>query len=390
MSIELKVPDLGVDGEVEVVEILVSKGESIDIDDPICVLESDKATMEVPAESAGTVAQLSIKVGDKVTQGDLMMSLSGSATPSEESYVASQNSADNEPDEPPAVTASKEANASSGAGTETSVSEIDVSVPDLGGAEAVELIELNIEVGQTVDAEETILVLESDKATMEIPAPQAGSWISIEVKTGDKLSEGDLIGRMKVESSSPKAVAQPETEKAQQPAEQKKDPVQRSITNAPASPSEPSSSSSVHAGPAVRKLARELGVDLAQVSGTGPNARILKDDVKVFVKTSMQTKSSGATVGLPAAAPLPDFSKFGEFETRTMDKVQQVTASNMQSNWSTIPHVTQFDEADITELESFRKSEGAKLKEQGIKLTVLAFLVKACAKSLQEFPRFNS
>jgi len=266
---------------------------------------------------------------------------------------------------------------------------IEVRVPDLGGLEQVEVIELVANVGDELDAEESLLILESDKASMDIPVEKAGTLVSMNVAVGDKVNEGDVVATMKVVSQAAPSAPAPAVAK----------PAQQAVTSsaAPASPVKPAAipetqssfSSEIHAGPAVRKTAREFGVDLAQVKGSGPRGRILKEDVQAFVKQR---------VNAPAAAPAAtvvkgsdeDFSRHGDISELGLSKIKQVTARNMVQSWTTIPQVTQFDEADITDLEAYRKGEMSSQLEDGVKVSPLAFILKACAVALQKFPQFNS
>lgn len=389
------VPDVGSDSEVEVIEILVAEGDSIAIDDPIVVLESDKASIEVPASHAGQIASLAVKVGDMVKQGDPLLELSGTvkdptAQPKEKPVDAT--SQDNEPTNASSPTDSAEPSmAEKGSMKE-------VHVPDVGGAEEVEVIEVSVAAGDRVKVDDTLLVLESDKASMDIPSPFSGLVTDLKVKVGDKLGEGDLIALIQSEESDvsakqamskvdsglsqSKAVSEGKTKSLIQN-DQKSSSIAPHI--AAAKPGE----SAVHAGPAVRKLARELGVELERVSATGPKGRVQKDDLNAYIKAQVQVAQSGQVGGSVSGPELPDFSKFGEIETRKLDKLHLLTARNMQSSWSNVPHVTQFDEADISELERFRKSKKSDAELKGLKLTPLPFLIKASAHALRELPQFN-
>jgi len=287
-----------------------------------------------------------------------------------------------------------------------------ITVPDTGSTDAMDIIEISVAVGDRVEAEDTLIVLESDKATIEVPCPQAGSVISLQVALGDRVKTGDAIVELDVDataatepsesgsvkSGNPPQVTEPQrnervTDDAALEVHHSAEPVAPlPVTDAPDS-HKSATDASVYAGPAVRKLARELGVDIALVSGSGPRQRVVKDDLHAYVKqrmTQTPTAASNATgSGLP---PLPeiDFSQFGPIDRQELSKINKVSAANLHRAWLHIPHVTQFDEADISELEAFRKQEGALLNEQGIRLTLLAFLVKACAQALKAFPNFNS
>lgn len=380
-SIEVKVPNVGVEGEVEVVEVCVAPGDSVEVDSELIVLESDKATVEVPSPYSGTIESVSLKVGDKVREGSLVLVMSASETSEVADADVEKESEDLSPSESVLGEVSKES-------AETSRT-VQLSVPDLGGSESVEVIEVLVQVGDQLEKDQAIIVLESDKATMEIPCSDEGVLRSLNIKVGDKVSEGDVVGDLEVkiephsdnveevsqtDSTPESSIELPQTEKQHQVA-----------------PVAPSSGGKVHAGPAVRKFAREHGVDLVRVSGSGPKGRILKEDLRSYIKSQVELAQNGGQtggVGLPEV-DLPDFSAFGDVEIQKMDRVQRLTAKNMQASWLTVPHVTQFDEADITELESFRKGHKAEAESRGVKLTPVAFIVKACAYALRSLPQFN-
>ena len=388
-SNSILVPDVGSDAEVEVIEILVASGDEIAIDDPVVVLESDKASIEVPASQAGKVESLSVKVGDRVKQGDPLLEVSAEGSSSEElseqgAAVASDEASNSESDHPSTKLSKKT--------EQDSVNEL--RVPDLGGAKGVEVIEISVVAGDVVAQDDTVLVLESDKASMDIPSPYAGVIKELKVKVGDKLEENDLIALIQgdgveVEVSQAPGSADSQGEEVTPP--QAAQPTTKSNSVKPGSADIPKSSlgGDVHAGPAVRKLARELGVELERVHATGPKGRIQKEDLNSYIKTQVQAAQSGQVGTLAGAPELPDFSQFGEIETRKLDKLHLLTARNMQSSWTHVPHVTQFDEADISELEHFRKSKKLDAESKGVKLTPLPFLIKACAQALRELPQFN-
>jgi len=382
-EIAVAVPDIGGATDVEVIEVCVSVGDEIGEGDSIVVLETDKASMDIPAPAAGKVVSISINVGDTVSEGGAILVLA--------SEVAA-----------PAVEAAPEAPvaaapASVAAPVVTAGGVEGVTVPDIGGAEGVEIIEISVAVGDKIEEGDSILVLETDKASMEIPAPSAGTVKVIKVSVGDKVSEGDQLLDLEVEGS---VVAAPAPVAA---------PAQ--AATAPATPAAPAKaapavdtaavlatpSKNVHAGPAVRMLARELGVDLSLVRATGPRGRITKEDLNAYVKAAVQKAVSApaatsatavAGAGIPQV-PDVDFSQFGEVEIVKMSKIQKITAQNMSRNWLNVPHVTQFDKADITELEAFRKGLKGEMEKQGVKLTPLPFLIKAAAQALVENPAFN-
>lgn len=393
---DIKVPDLGGADEVEVIEILVSKGDSVAEEDPILTVESDKATVELPSPAAGKITGISVKVGDKVREGDVVGTLAGSGDASgdedagQEEPAAEETSPENE-DADEAAAKAKPAAKSGGSRTET------VKVPSLDGFENVPVIEINVSEGDSVEAEDPLVTVESDKATMEIPAPFAGKVGKILVGEGDTLSEGDNLVEMTVSDDGDEQPAEAEPESAPAKAE-------APAKSAPAAESEPAESpvqtsselpsagAKVHAGPAVRKLARELGADLTRVKPSGPKGRILKEDVEGYIKHQLKKVQEGGAAtggaGIPVV-PLPDFSKFGEIERESMSRLHVATANNMQRNWLNVPHVTQFEDADITDLESYRKGLKAEGERRGVKMTPLPFLLKACARALADLPQFN-
>ncbi|MBA3980867.1 MAG: dihydrolipoyllysine-residue acetyltransferase [Alcanivorax sp.] len=411
----IKVPDTGSSDPVDVIEISVKVGDTIAPEDTIVVLESDKATVEVPAPQGGKVSKVLVSVGDRVREGDPLLEVEAAAGGSDSKHENSKkenSKQDTDKDDagkleqaPKATSSTKKPAEKSSGGSR------DIKVPDLGDIDAAELIELLVKEGDEVEAEQVIGVLESDKASLEIPSPAAGRVIALAVKVGDRLSTGDALMTLSVSSDDEASdESSDDTAAASEPSREAKPTPQELTPQEPArrEPRETATdagqrgaeagapSGPVHAGPAVRKLARELGADLAKVSGTGPKGRILKEDVHAHVKALLTEKPAPAA-GVPGA-PLPeiDFSKFGEIEEREQSKLRRVAAANLHRSWITVPHVTQFDEADITDLEAFRQSENQRLAKSArgdakpVKLTMLAFLVKACAVALREFPTFNS
>ncbi len=393
--IEVKVPDIGGDTDVSVIEVLVAVGDSIDVDTGLITLETDKATMDVPSPKAGVVKSVTVAVGDKVSEGSLVITLevAGSASVAAAPVASAPQTA------APVAQAAQAPAAQ--AATTTQVQEI--HVPDIGDANDVDIIEVLVAVGDEITADQGLITLETDKATMEVPAPFAGKLVSLTVKVGDKVSQGSLIATIETTSSAPVAQAAPTQA---EPAAAAAAPTM--AANRPSTPPVPfhpsaavtASTGVVHASPAVRRLAREFGVDLTKVSGTGRKARILKEDVQAFVKYELSrpkataaTAVSGGAGGLNViAAPKVDFSKFGEVEEIPLSRIQKISGPNLHRNWVTIPHVTQFDEADITEMEAFRKQQNdlAAKKKADYKITPLVFMMKAVAKALAEFPVFNS
>ena len=386
----IKIPDIGDISAAEIIEISVKVGDTIAVDDTLLVLETDKATMDVPSPIAGTVSKINVQVGDKVSEGSDIIYVDAEVS---ESATAANESpgADTPVAEAPQQAAAKEPAASAIQ---------PVLVPDIGGAEGVEVIELSVKAGDIIEAESTIVVVESDKASMEIPSPISGEVVSVKVSQGSKVSEGDLLIEVRATQSAASETPAPVAETSVAPAAAKTDTPAAQPTQVVAQPDIPhhskayegelvSPSKAVHAGPAVRKLAREFGVDLGLVKGTGPKGRIVKDDVANWTKQRLsepQKAISGA--GIPEI-PDQDFSKFGPVEVKTLTRIQQITAQNMARNWLNVPHVTQFDEADVTDLEAFRSQLKPQMEKRGVKVSSLAFVVKACAAALQEFPKFN-
>lgn len=397
--VEVTVPDIGGDTDVSVIEVLVAVGDKIEVDSGLITLETDKATMDVPSPFAGVVKDVKVAVGDKVSQGSLVIMLEvGGAAPA----VAPSVSA-------PAATVAQAAPAATVAPVATApaasvVAVKEIQVPDIGDASNVDVIEVLVSVGDEITADQGLITLETDKATMEVPAPFAGKLLSLTVKVGDKVSQGSVIATIETTSVATVSAPAPAAQAAA-PA-----PVSAAPVAAPASrppvPHHPSagtpvSTGAVHASPAVRRLAREFGVDLTQVTGSGRKGRIMKEDVQAYVKyelsrpkaTAATSVGSGNGGGLQViAAPKVDFSKFGEVEEIPLSRIQKISGPNLHRNWVTIPHVTQFDEADITEMEEFRKQQNdvAAKKKADYKITPLVFMLKAVAKTLQQFPVFNS
>ena len=422
---QIHVPDVGSSDPVDVIEISVKVGDTISAEDTIIVLESDKATVEVPAPQGGKIAAISVKVGDRVKEGDAIMELEGEEANGSDDAVAADDEGDTakgngagaQGQSKPSKQSTKSSTDSSdkaekpeeprGSRTET------VKVPDLGDIDAAEIIEVNVAVGDELDEEQVIVVVESDKASLEIPSPNAGKVESVSVSVGDKVGTGDALITLAVaggSTSAEESEREPESEKEADAENANKDETgtgKESDTGAQGKPAQKSGSPSssrgetsdsgaspstpVHAGPAVRKLARETGVDLSQVRATGPKDRILKDDVHAYVKQRLKGQpAGGAGGGLAVELPEIDFSQFGDIERAELNKLRKVSAQNLTRSWLTIPHVTQHDNADITDLEAFRKSQNKRLEREGVKLTMLAFLVTACARALKEYPRFNS
>ena len=384
---EIRVPDLGGADEVEVIEISVGAGDSVQEEDPILTVESDKASVELPAPGAGTIVRVTVSVGDKVREGDVVAVMDSAGAAAESAPAPEPEQAQPEASPAPAPAAP----ASAGAPRKETV-----LVPALDGFENVPVIEINVSEGDTIGLDDPLVTVESDKATMEIPSPYQGKVEKILVSEGDKLSEGDQLLEMTIvdEGSEESAQAAPAPEPQARP-----EPVAAKTPEpAPAaSPRDsgdalPAPGARVHAGPAVRKLARELGADLTRIKGSGPKGRIVKDDVQAYVKRQLQQVQQGGVVAAGSGIPgvkLPDFSQFGDIETQPMSRIMSATAINMQRSWLNVPHVTQFEDADITDMEAFRKSQKAAGEKRGVKMTPLPFLLKACATALAELPQFN-
>ena len=389
----IKVPDIGGAEGVEVIEISVKVGDVIAENDSIVVLETDKASMEIPATSGGKVVAIKVNLGDKVSEGAALIEI-------EAEGAAAPAPAASTPIAPAPVAATPAAPASASAAT-TAGAEVTLTVPDIGGAEGVEVIEISIKVGDEVAQGDSLIVLETDKASMEIPAETAGKILSIAVKVGDKISQGAPIAVVASAGGAAVAASAPAAAPASAPAPVKAETAAPAAAAAVTATPAPKAASGedviqtgdVYAGPAVRKLARQLGVDLGKVSGSGPRSRLLKDDVRSYVKPIVQAAQSGAALGgsgsgIPAL-PVIDYSKFGEIEIVKMSKIKKLTADAMTRSWLNVPRITQFDDADITDLEVFRNSMKAEAEKRGSKLTPLPFIVKAVAAALVAEPSFN-
>lgn len=369
---EVNVPDIGSD-EVEVTEIMVKVGDKVEAEQSILSVEGDKASMEVPAPFAGVVKEIKVSTGDKVSTGSLVMvfEVAGAAP------AASETKAEAAPAAAPVASAAKE-----------------VNVPDIGGDE-VEVTEVMVKVGDKVAAEQSLITVEGDKASMEVPAPFAGTVKEIKISAGDKVSTGSLIMVFEVEGAAPAPAAKQEAAPAPAAAAQKP-------AAAPAAASAKSefaeNDAYVHATPLIRRLAREFGVNLAKVKGTGRKGRILREDVQSYVKDAVKraeaAPAAAAGGGLPGMLPWPkvDFSKFGEIEEVELGRIQKISGANLSRNWVMIPHVTHFDKTDITDLEAFRKQQNAEAEKRrlDVKFTPVVFIMKAVATALEQMPRFNS
>ncbi|QRK84824.1 dihydrolipoyllysine-residue acetyltransferase [Pseudomonas granadensis] len=385
---QVHVPDIGSSGKAQIIEIQVKVGDTVEADQSLITLESDKASMEIPSPAAGVVKAISVKLNDEVGTGDLILDLevAGAAAPA--AAAPAQAAA------PAAAAAPAPAAAAPAAPVADSVQ--DIHVPDIGSAGKAKIIEVLVKAGDTVEADQSLITLESDKASMEIPSPAAGVVESVSIKLDDEVGTGDLILKLKVKGAAPAAAPAPAAAAAPSaPAPAAAAPAAPAAAAPAAAPAKPGAK--VHAGPAVRQLAREFGVELSAVGASGPHGRILKEDVQTYVKAMMQkakeapAAAAGATggAGIPPI-PVVDFSRFGEIEEVPMTRLMQVGAANLHRSWLNVPHVTQFDSADITELEAFRVAQKAVAEKAGVKLTILPLLLKTCAHLLKELPDFNS
>lgn len=407
---EILVPDLGGAESVDVIELNVKPGDQVILDQGIVTLESDKATMEVPATAVGTIKELRVKIGDKISEGHCVAIVETESVGAAASEIEVKRW-ENEGGHLPESTTSS---------NNTTLSQtLDITVPDLGGADKVDVIEINVKPGDTVDVDQGIVTLESDKATMEVPSPFAGMIKEIVVKVGEKLSEGQKVATIEILGVTNDSISQ---ERASMRSTSLPSMVRTSFENGVASNSRPldtllssqratgttatitheiqqltktaeasAINANFHATPIVRRIASEFGVDLSRVKATGSKGRILKEDVQLYVKQQLVIAQNGGKGGfsLPEM-PVIDFSKFGETETQALSKIKKLTGTNLGRNWIVVPHVTQFDEADITDVEAYRKAQKAEADSKGVKLTPLVFIMKAVVEALKAFPRFNA
>ncbi len=405
--VQVKVPDIGDFDEVEVIEVLVNVGDTIKADQSLITVESDKASMEIPSDTAGVVKSISIKVGDKVKQGSVVLEVeaSGSAAP-----VA--KAAEPAPAVASAPVATPAAAPTAPAAPAVSAGPVDVVVPDIGDFDEVEVIEVLVNVGDTIKEDQSLITVESDKASMEIPSSHAGKVVAVNVKVGDKVAKGSIVLKVESSSGAPASVAAPVAAPA--PAAQAETPAVAPVVSATpvadvssfrASPTAAYALGATefrnlpHASPSVRRFARELGVDLTQVKGSGRKDRITIDDVRAFVKAALSvapnnnvnTGSTSVGGGLSVLDwPKVDFTKFGPIESKPLSRIKKISGANLHRNWVMIPHVTNNDEADITDLEAFRVQLNKEYEKAGVKFTMLAFLIKAIVQCLKKFPEFNA
>ena len=384
---EVRVPDLGDFSDVEIVEVMVAVGDHVSTEDPLITLETDKAAMEVPSTAAGTIAELPVATGMRVSMGDLIVVIEGSA---EEAVAEKDASVEQQAvEEVPAAAADVPAT-------------VQVLVPDLGDFPEAEIIEVQAQAGAVIAVDDPVITLETDKAAMDVPSTVAGTITSVAVTVGESVGQGALILEVQpdaaagsAEAAAPAARAA-DSEPVKQP--QAPTPVQQVTRPAPAQkppkslpPIDEATFGKAHASPSVRRFARELGVNLGQVTGTGSKSRVLRDDVKAFVKAIMtgQAAPAAAGAGLPEL-PKVDFAKYGEIEVKPLSRIQKISGPRLHASWVNYPHVTQHDEADMTDLEERRQKLKGPAKEKGVSLTPLAFIVKAVSLALGEFPVFNT
>ncbi|WP_041682559.1 dihydrolipoyllysine-residue acetyltransferase [Pusillimonas sp. T7-7] len=418
-TIEVKVPDIGDFSEVEIIEVLVSEGDTIAAEQSLITVESDKASMEIPSPQAGVVKSVAVKVGDRVKEGSviLQVEMQGAGADGAKDKPAAAES------KPAAAEPSKQQDAPAQDGKAASQAQqggerVTIVVPDIGDANDVEVIEIMVAVGDTVSKEQSLITVESDKASMEVPASHAGVVTAVKVKLGDKVNQGSEIIEVQASEGQAAAPAEKPAAQAQQEAPAAKpEQVSTVISPAPAkdggmasvpperhSPTEAYAQADVplrnlpHASPSVRKFARELGVNLAAVTGSGAKNRITKEDVQQYVKGALAV-GGGTAVSAAAAGegglsvlgwPKVDFGKFGSIETKPLSRIKKISGANLHRNWVMIPHVTNNDVADITELEDLRQTLNKENQKSGVKVTMLAFLIKAVVAGLKKFPEFNA
>jgi pyruvate dehydrogenase E2 component (dihydrolipoamide acetyltransferase) len=399
-TVEVKVPDIGDFKDVAVIEVLVKPGDTVKVEQSLVTVESDKASMEIPSSHAGVVKQMRVALGDKVNEGTVVLVLE----------AAGEGAAAATPAAAPAPAAAAPAPAPAAAAPSSS-GPVDVAVPDIGDFKDVAVIELLVKPGDTVKVEQSLITVESDKASMEIPSSHAGVVKELKVKLGDKVSQGSIVAVVEAAGGTPGAAAPaaaPKTAASASagPAAAAAAPGAAPSAAVPAHDPTAAKGKLPHASPSIRRLARELGVPLDEVKGSGAKGRITEDDLKGFVKGVMsgaaQTKAQaakapagGAAAGggaFPGLLPWPsvDFSKFGQTERKEMSRIKKISGANLHRNWVVIPHVTNHDDADITDLEAFRVQLNKENEKSGVKVTMLAFLIKAAVAALKKFPEFNA
>ena len=397
--VQIKVPDIGDFKEVEVIEVLVAVGDTIKAEQSLITVESDKASMEIPASQGGVVKSISVKVGDKVAEGTVVLEVEASGAGEAAAPAAAPAK-----EEAPKAEAKAAAQPAAAAAPAASSGPVNIEVPDIGDFKEVEVIEVMVAVGDTIKAEQSLITVESDKASMEIPASQGGVVKEVKVKVGDKVAKGSVV--VVVEGAAPAAAAAAapapaaKAEAAAAPAAKTEAPAPAAQRPAPAAALEDANlkpGQLPHASPSVRKFARELGVNLSKVKGSGPKDRITADDVRGFVKQALAAGPAAASGGSADGAalgllpwPKVDFTKFGPIEAKPLSRIKKISGANLHRNWVMIPHVTNNDEADITDLEALRVTLNKENEKSGIKVTMLAFLIKAVVAALKKFPEFNA
>ena len=389
--IEIKVPDIGDFDEVEIIEVLVAEGDNVEVNQDIITLESDKAAMEIPSPADGVIKELKVAVGQKVKQGDVIALAEAASTTATEAPAAIESAP------APAASTPEAAPAPAAGGL------VNIKVPDIGDFDEVEIIEVLVAEGDSVDVNQDIITLESDKAAMEIPAPVAGTIKQLKVAIGDKVKQGDVIAVAETSADAATPSAAPVSKTTEESsgkstaaaivaeAINKPAPVVEAEPElVPFAPDNKSGIKQAHASPSVRQFARELGVVLSQVSGTGVKGRITKEDVQGFVKQKLNAPAVATGGSAIPPVPVVNFEKFGEIESVELPRIKKISGKHLHACWLNIPHVTQFDEADITELEQFRKANKESAAKQGVNLTPLVFIMKAVVASLKVYPELNA
>jgi pyruvate dehydrogenase E2 component (dihydrolipoamide acetyltransferase) len=387
-AIEVKVPDIGDFKDVPVIELMVKVGDTVNVEDPLVTLESDKATMEVPSPVAGTIKSLKIGVGDKVSEGSVIGSID--AATSAQPAAAAPAPPKTAVSAPPAPTSAPGGHA-------------EVRVPDIGEFKDVPVIEVLVKVGDTVKPEDPLVTLESDKATMEVPSPLGGKVEALNVKVGDKVSEGTVVLTLATGTTTGDPIALEATAVATAPSASSQASIREAPVSAPATPAgaiDEAAFALAYAGPGVRKLARERGVDLGKVKGSGAKGRVVKEDVEAAARgasaapartAATQAVAAGGGAGMDLLPwPKVDFAKFGPIETKPLSRIKKISGANLHRNWVMIPHVTNHDDADITELEAFRVQLNKEIDKSGVRVSMLAFMIKASVMTLKKFPEFNA
>jgi pyruvate dehydrogenase E2 component (dihydrolipoamide acetyltransferase) len=412
MKQEITVPNIGDFDKVDVIEVAVSVGDTVSKEDTLITLETDKAAMEIPSPHDGVVKEVKVSEGDKVAEGDLIVVVESSQAdaPATEPEVAAKSKSEPAANEPEVKAESKsESISGSKSATTSSTKIIDILVPDTGSTEDVDVIEVNINAGDKIEEEDTLITLESDKASMDIPSTHSGIVKEVYVSVGDKINSGGKVISLEVKEAQSEEPAVVKTEsKSESKSDSDSKPetkpaaastsAKTATTVSKSTPADNSklaeTNSRVHAGPSTRRMARELGVDLSKLQGSGKKGRVLREDIKKYVKSIMQgntPQASGGGTGLNLAeAPKVDFAKFGEIETKPLSRIKKLSAGHLHRNWVQIPHVTQFDDADITDLEAFRQENKQLATSLNIKLTPIVFLMKAAVATLKAYPQFNS